>query len=200
VRSAPWIGALLLALAAAPLPAHNLIAEDSSPNSWSAPVSIADPQVSQVYYCELEPSRRQLWFRFRGKAGDRVWIQVGVPLLERLRGLRIRAAVVGPGLPAENLGFDLPPDCGAVVLQAPQVPRPFDEPFTGTSSWIWIEQEYVLDSTGTWYVVAFSDLPASDRDKLWLAIGTQERFGLCDLFRFGAIRRFVRKFHELQEK
>jgi hypothetical protein len=189
---------LLLALAAVPAQAHNLIAEDSSPNSWSSPVSIADPQVSQVYYCALEAVRRQLWFRFTGKAGDCIWIQVGVPLLERLRGLRPSAAVVGPGLPATDLGFDLPPDHGAVVLETPQSPRSFDEPFTGTSSWIWIEQEYTLPAPGTWYVVAFSDLPASDRDKLWLAIGTKERFGLGDLVRFGAIRRFVRKFHEVQ--
>ena len=188
---------VLLALVAVPVQAHKLIAEDSSPNSWSSPVSIADPQVSQVYYCALEATRRQLWFRFTGKAGDRIWIQVGVPLLERLRGLRPCAAVVGPGLPAADLGFELPADYGAVVLETPQTPRSFDEPFTGTSSWIWIEREYVLPSSGTWYIVAFSDLPASNRDKLWLAIGTKERFGLGDLVRFGAIRRFVRKFHEV---
>jgi hypothetical protein len=33
---------------------------------------------------------------------------------------------------------------------------------------------------------------------VWLAIGTKERFGLGDLFRFGAIKRFVRAFHEVR--
>jgi hypothetical protein len=197
MNRAPGIGVLLLALAAAPLQAHNLIAEDSSPNSWSAPVVIADPQVSQVYYCELEAVRRQLWFRFTGKAGDRIWIQVGVPLLERFRGQPPRAAVVGPGLPFADLGFELPPDQGAVVLETSRSPRAFDEPVTGTSSWVWIEQEYTLPASGTWYVVAFSDRSAGGPDKLWMAVGTKERFGLGDLFRFGAIRRFVRKFHEV---
>ena len=141
--------------------------------------------------------RRQLWFRFTGKAGDRIWIQVGVPLLERFRGLPPRAAVVGPGLPFADLGFELPPDHGAVVFETPRSPRAFDEPFTGTSSWIRIEQEYTLPSSGTWYVVAFSDGPAGGPDKLWMAVGTKERFGLGDLVRFGAIRRFVRNFHEV---
>jgi hypothetical protein len=178
--------------------AHNLIAEESSPNSWSNPAPIGDPQVSQVYYCRLEATRRQIWFRFSGRAGDRIWFQVGVPVLEKLRGLRPRAAVVGPGLPLADTGFGLPPDQGAVVFEAGGTPREFHEEFTGTSSWIVIEQEYVLPSTGTWYVVAFSDLAAIDNEKLWLAIGKKERFGIADLLRFGSIRRFVREFHEVK--
>jgi hypothetical protein len=98
--------------------AHNLISAQSSPNSWSAPAPIGDPQVSQVYYCRLEAVRRQIWFRFSGKAGDRIWFQVGVPVIERLRGLRPKAAVVGPGLPLANIGFELPADQGAIVFEA----------------------------------------------------------------------------------
>jgi hypothetical protein len=178
--------------------AHNLVAESSSPNSWSDPVPIGDPQVSQVYYCRLEGTRRQIWFRFNGKAGDRIWFQVGVPVIERLRGLIPKAAVAGPGLPAVDTGFELPPGDGALVFDAQGQPLEFHEEFTGTSSWIVIEQEYVLPSGGTWYVVAFSDTPVTDSDKLWLAIGTKERFGLADLFRMGSIRRFVRGFHEVK--
>jgi hypothetical protein len=188
----------LALLGASAAQAHNLIAEDSSPNTWSSPVQIGDPQVSQVYYCALEPARRQIWFRFKGKAGDRIWFQVGVPVIERLRGLNPRAAVVGPGLPPADIGFDLPPGQGIQVFEARGAPREFHEEFTGTSSWIVIEQEYILPSAGTWYLVAFSDTAVSDSDKLWLAIGAKERFSLGDLFRFGAIRRFVRGFHEVK--
>ena len=181
---------------------HNLISEESSPNSWSDPVPIGNPQVSQVYYAALEAARRRVWFRFSGRAGDRIWFQVGVPVIERLRGLRPGAAVVGPGLPSSDNGFDLPPGLGAIMFEARGEPREFHEEFTGTSSWIVIEQEYVLPSSGTWYVVAFSsgaDSGAdSDRDKLWLAIGTKERFGLGDLFRLCSIKRFVREFHEVK--
>jgi len=178
--------------------AHNLIAEQSTPNSWSAPVPIGDPQVSQVYYCRMEAVRRQIWFRFTGKAGDRIWFQVGVPVIQRLRGMRPRAAVVGPGLPLADIGFELPPDQGALVFEARGEPREFHEEFTGTSSWIVIEQEYVLPSSGTWYVVAFSDTVLSADDKLWLAIGTKERFGLGDILRLASIKRFVRAFHEVR--
>jgi hypothetical protein len=178
--------------------AHNLIREDSAPNTWSDPLPIEHPDVSQVYYARLEGVRRQVWFRFSGKAGDRIWFSVGVPVIDRLAGLEARAAVVGPGLPAADVGFDLPPGLGAVVFAPAGRPREFHEEFTGTSSWIWLEQEYVLPASGTWYVVAFSDNAASADDKLWLAIGTKERFGLGDLFRFGAIKRFVRAFHEVR--
>jgi hypothetical protein len=178
--------------------AHNLIREDSAPNDWSDPLPIERPDVSQVYYARLEAVRRRVWFRFSGKAGDRIWFQVGVPVIERLRGLEPRAAIAGPGLPAVELGFELPPGLGAVVFAPTGAPREFHEEFTGTSSWIWLEQEYVLPSSGTWYVVAFSDSAESADDRLWLAIGTKERFGLRDLFRFGSIRRFVRAFHEVR--
>ena len=199
MNSAIRIAVFLALLAGAQaVQAHNLISAQSSPNSWSAPAPIGDPQVSQVYYCRLEAVRRQIWFRFSGKAGDRIWFQVGVPVIERLRGLRPKAAIVGPGLPLTDIGFELPPDQGALVFEARGEPREFHEEFTGTSSWIVMEQEYVLPSSGTWYVVAFSDVAASDNDKLWLAIGTKERFGLGDLFRLGSIRRFVRKFHEVR--
>ena len=178
--------------------AHNLVRAESTPNSWSDPLPIDRPDVSQVYYARLEAVRRQVWFRFSGKAGDRIWFQVGVPVIERLSGLEPLAAIVGPGLPATDLGFELPPGLGAVVFTPSEQPREFSEEFTGTSSWIWLEQEYVLPSSGTWYLVAFSDTVVSADDKLWLAIGTKERFGLRDLFRFGSIKRFVRAFHEVR--
>jgi hypothetical protein len=189
---------LALLGAAQAVHAHNLIRAESSPNTWSDPLPIEKPDVSQVYYARLEGVRRQVWFRFSGKAGDRIWFQVGVPVLERLRGFTPQAAIVGPGLPAADVGSGLPPDLGVIVFVPSGLPREFHEEFTGTSSWIWLEQEYVLPSSGTWYVVAFSDTVMSEDDKLWLAIGTKERFGLGDLFRFGSIRRFVRAFHEVR--
>jgi hypothetical protein len=184
--------------AAQAVQAHNLIREESAPNTWSDPLPIERPEVSQVYYARLEGVRRQVWFRFSGKDGDRIWFQVGVPVIDRLAGLEPRAAVVGPGLLGADVGFDLPPDLGVLVFAPAGRPREFHEEFTGTSSWIWLEQEYVLPASGTWYVVAFSDTAAGVDDKLWLAIGTKERFGLGDLFRFGAIKRFVREFHEVR--
>jgi hypothetical protein len=178
--------------------AHNLIRAESEPNTWSDPLPIERPDVSQVYYARLQGVRRQVWFRFSGKAGERIWFQVGVPVIERLAGLRPRAAVVGPGLPAVDFGFGLPPGLGLIVFEPAGRPLVFHEEFTGTSSWIWLEQEYVLPSSGTWYLVAFCETAVSADDKLWLAIGTKERFGLRDLFRFGSIKRFVRAFHEVR--
>jgi hypothetical protein len=199
VNRVPRIAIVLVLLGAAQAAqAHNLVRADSDPTTWHDPLPIERPDVSQVYYARLEAVRRQVWFRFSGKAGDRIWFQVGVPVLERLAGLVPRAAVVGPGLPVTDVGFELPPGLGALVFEPSGRPREFHEEFTGTSSWIWLEQEFVLPSSGTWYIAAFSDAAASDDDKLWLAIGTKERFGLGDILRLGSIRRFVRKFHEVR--
>ncbi len=190
---------LALFVAAQTATAHNLVRASTEPSDWSDPVPIDRPDVSQVYYARLDEDRRQVWFRFTGKAGDRIWFQVGVPVLDRLRDLVPRAAVVGPGLTSDgDPGIALPPGTGAVVFESAAAPRYFDEEFTGTESWIRLEREYVLPADGTWYVVAWSPAPASADDKLWLAIGTKERFGLGDLFRFGAIKRFVRTFHEVR--
>lgn len=189
---------LVLLGAAQAAQAHNLIREETRPNTWADPLPIDHPDVSQVYYARLEGVRRQVWFRFSGEAGDHIWFQVGVPVIERLAGLEPRAALVGPGLPAVDVGFDLPPGLGVLVFAPAGRPREFHEEFTGTSSWIWLEQEYVLPASGTWYVVAFSDTAIGADDKLWLAIGTKERFGIGDLFRFGSIKRFVRAFHEVR--
>jgi len=178
--------AIVLALfaAAQAAPAHNLIRADSAPTTWKDPLPIERPEVSQVSSARLEGVRRQVWF------------QVGVPLLERLAGLEPRAAVVGPGLPGADPGFELPPGTGAIVFAPSGEPREFHEESTGTSSWIWIEQDYELPSTGTWYVVAFSDAAVGEDDELWLAIGTKERFGFGDILRLGPTKPFVRAFHE----
>jgi hypothetical protein len=65
-----------------------------------------------------------------------------------------------------------------------------------------MEQTVAIPETGTYYFVAYPASPAESRDrlenKLWMAIGTKERFGLKDLFRLGTIKRFVRDFHEVK--
>jgi hypothetical protein len=74
----------------------------------------------------------------------------------------------------------------------------FHEPVTGTDSWILIETTVRLPATGRYYVVAYPDDATPPGDKLWMAIGTKERFGLADLLNLGKIKRFVRSFHEVQ--
>ncbi len=182
--------------------AHNLITSETAPSSWGSSISIDDPTVSRVYYSRLDPSRPRTWFRFTGKAGDRVYLSTGVPVSDRLSGFRPISALVGPGLPPGDPGFDLPPGAGLLVLAPSGSPREFHEEVTGTDSWIIVEETVTLPATGEYWFVAYPQDPAEAAarrwDKLWMAIGTRERFGIADIFRLGSIRRYVRGFHEVQ--
>jgi hypothetical protein len=178
--------------------AHNLITTETAPSTYGGAITIGDPSVSRVYYSQFDPARPQTWFRFEAKAGDRVYLSVGVPKIERLRGFRPFSALVGPGLPPPELPFDSPPGLGAQVLVPAADPREFHEGVTGTDSWIVMEQTVAIPETGTYYFVAYPEVASESQNKLWMAIGTKERFGLKDLLRLGTIKRFVRDFHEVR--
>jgi hypothetical protein len=133
-----------------------------------------------------------------------VYLGTGVPVLERLSGFRPLSALVGPGLPPGEPGFELPPGLGVQVLAPGSSPREFHEEVTGTHSWIVMEETVTLPATGEYWFVTSPQDPAEAAarqwDKLWMAIGTKERFGLTDLLRLGSIKRFVRVFHEVRER
>ena len=83
-----------------------------------------------------------------------------------------------------------------LLLEANAEPTVFDEPFTGTQSWVLREETLSLPQTGAGYIVAWhlSDMAG----KLWVAVGTKERFGLFDLLRFPGWRGEARRFHEIE--
>jgi hypothetical protein len=177
--------------------AHVLIRAETPPSSWTGAISVRDPRVSQVFYGRVGPGRARVWFRFEGKAGDRIPFTVGVPYIKRLEGFRPSAAIIGSGLPPPPGMVDIPPGLGALVFAPREKARVFHEEFTGTTSWLVIEEEYTLPDDGRWYLLAFADDAIPAHDKLWLAIGTREAFGLADILSLFSVRRFVRDFHEL---
>ena len=156
--------------------------------------------VSQVVYSPLSEDHPQLWLTFEATAGATLDLSLGLPVLDRLTDYRPTLAVLGPGLPAVDLPFDAPRGAGGVVFDsaARREPRFFHEHVTGTQSWILIEETVTLPETGTYYVVAFPS--GGQIDKLWVAIGKREQFGLRDLFSFPAIIRDVRAFHEVTDE
>ena len=177
--------------------AHVLIRAETPPSSWTGAISVRDPSVSQVFYGRVGPGRARVWFRFEGKAGDRIPFTVGVPYIKRLEGFRPSAAIIGSGLPPPPGTFGAPPGLGALVFAPREKAHAFHEEFTGATSWIVIEEEYTLPAEGRWYLLAFADDAIPSYDKLWLAIGTREAFGLSDILGFFSVRRFVREFHEV---
>ena len=136
---------------------------------------IEDIDKSIVLYDTVECSAEQLWMTFDGRAGSELFVQLGVPVLERLADYRPHLAVVAPGLPESSLPFDLPDGLGAVSFPTDDVTASnFDEPFSGTQSWILREETLVLPQDGVGYIVAWT--PSRETGKQWVAVGTIEDF------------------------
>jgi hypothetical protein len=192
------VAAFFSSLLAAPLSAHNLIRAETAPGTFGSAIPIADPGVSRVYYGQVDAASPRLWFRFQGKAGDRIYLSVGVPRISRLERLKPAAALVGPGLGPPGPGFELPPGTGARALSVAEQPREFHEEFTGTYSWIWVEETVSLPADGTYYFVAYAPEPLPAGAKLWMAIGTRESFSLADILGLFSVVRFVREYHEVK--
>ncbi|GMU24074.1 MAG: hypothetical protein AMXMBFR13_41510 [Phycisphaerae bacterium] len=177
--------------------AHQPIFPEGAHSDPANAVEIEDPTLSQVVYSELSPSAPQLWLTFELEAGQELYVQLGVPAIDRLEGYRPSVAVVGPGLPHASLPFAAPANTGAVVFPAGDEPELFYEPFTGTESWIRREELVTVSQAGRYYAVAFS--PTGQTGKLWVAVGRREEFGLDEIASFGEVLNRVREFHELPE-
>ncbi len=157
---------------------------------------VADPAVSIVVYKEVTCDSPQLWLALDPPDGFAAYVQLGVPQIDRLADYRPSLAVIAPGLPAptEPLPFALPEGTGVVVLPAADTPTPFDEPFTQTSSWIWVEQTVELPQGGPAWLVAWD--PSRRTGKLWVPTGTVEDFSTADVSDFVGWNRDVNAFHE----
>jgi hypothetical protein len=177
--------------------AHRPIFPQVAPTSPETAAVVKRPRVSQVIYHEIAEGSEQVWLSFEGEAGQGIFLQIGVPVIDRLKDYRPTMALVGPGLPEGDVHFELPPDCGIQTFGTADIeePRYFEEKFTGTDSWILRDATPTLPETGMYYVVAFE--PEDRHGKLWLSIGRKEDFGIGDLGRMRDWTRKVRRFHEI---
>ena len=149
-------------------------------------------------YREITEKTPQIWLTFEVPENFELYIQVGVPVIDRLEKFRPAMAVVGPGLPSEKVPFEIPESTGAKVLATKEVDKPrfFNEHFTGTQSWILRSETIPLKEPGRYYLVAYS--PDKQKGKLWLSIGKQESFTAEDWKQFPTWRKLIREFHEIK--
>lgn len=159
---------------------------------------VEDPNISIVVYQDITCELDQLWFSFEAEAGFPLYIQLGVPVIDRLEDYRPSVALLAPGLapPGEDLPFAVPDGLGAVVFHSADVavPADFYEPFTSTSSWVVVEETVELPEDGTGYLVAWD--PEGWTGKLWLATGTVEDFSDVEFTEFLYWDEAVNDFHE----
>jgi len=179
--------------------AHQPTISDGSAVDAEHAIEFADVQVSRVAYHEVTAEAAQLWITFQIDQPQQLKLQLGVPLIERLAEFRPALALLGPGLPEVDLPFDTPQGLGGRVFTSDDVTEPeaFDEPFTGTSSWIVVDETVELPAAGRYYVVAY--VPSGETGKLWTALGELEVFDLDDIAELAEVVAQVRAFHEVPE-
>jgi hypothetical protein len=202
VRGWRWAlgGGLVLAMLPAP---H---AEGHKPLQIGGPASahrmetaqrIPDPEISWVLYLDLPRPGQVDYFRFTGRGGAVVPIQLGVPKIPDLMNFRPVAVLIGPGLPPAPPmpAIDLPAGSGAVTIRfdAP-LRKTFFEPFTRTTSWVTPEYRIPLPKSGEYFLAVYE--PEGRTGKYFLGIGQKEAFSLLDFLRLPCTIWQVRRFYE----
>lgn len=174
-------------------------------NNHTAPelaFEVIDPEISIALYAEMTCTADTLWLHMDTAGISEVWLELGVPQLERLEDYRPSLAVLAAGLPETGLNdlpFDVPDGMGAMIIDTADVDEPIDffEPFTQTDSWIlyreWVE---VPENTDV-YLVAFN--PEEITGKLWVAVGLTEDFSDVDASDFAEWMEKTQAFHEVDD-
>jgi hypothetical protein len=197
------IGIFLLALLICgalppPLWAHRPIFTEDKATSADTAIKVKEPQNSQVVYREITKDASHVWLSFDAPKDFKLFVQIGVPVIDRLKEFRPAMVIVGPGLPEKDPPFKLPKNMGAKVLLTKDVKKPefFHEPFTNTDSWILRSETIALPKVGRYYLVGYS--PSKQTGKLWLSVGEEESFSLKDLKDFPTWTKKIQKFHEVK--
>lgn len=184
--------------------AHKPLTSDNN-NVLEGATKIPDHKVSWAIYQELEGTEEVDYYRFSARQGDRFYMQVTIPDIEKFQSFSPTVVLIGKNLDKAKLDvqnsqvrlahsgdtvynyLNMHGNTGLVLeYDNNSVPsKLFYEPFTQTS--YLIRQELAipsLPSTGE-YAVAIYDDGRSQSDglqKYVLAIGEREDFGPIDFF------------------
>ena len=176
---------------------HRPTMSDGSAVDADHAIEFQDVQISRVVYHEVTKEASRVWITFEVDQPQELFLQIGVPVLDRLRKYRPTLALIGPGLTDLRLPFKFPSGLGGLTLDTRDIEKPkkFYEPFTGTSSWILTERDVQLPEAGRYYVVAYD--PGGKPGKLWAALGRKEVWEAKDMLKMPKIITEVRQFHEV---
>lgn len=187
---------LLVVGLAVPGWAHLPLGIGALETSVGNPIDVADPNVSQVVYFEATPEQPRVWLRFEAEAGDPLFLQLAVPVIDRYADLRPAMAFFGPGMAPVSVPFEAPETEGGMLFETAGVtPGTYHEEFTGTDLWQWEGERFDAPATGTYYLVGY--LPDADAGKFMVTLGVKEQYSLSDIFDLPRILVDVRGFHEV---
>ncbi len=180
---------------------------------------IPDISVSRAAYRELRSVDQVDIYEFHAAKGQSIYIQMTVPLIDRLSGFAPAfvllstdegaVSFVSPAVekgslvdpPHEIVDKVLPHAAGSreeppllAVEYDGSAPLVFDEPFTGTRYWIRQTLTVKAPRDGTYRIGVYS--PGGAAGKYVLAPGRAEKFTLADILAFGKVKKEVREFCE----
>lgn len=206
---------VLLTAAGAASWAHNYL--PATPGQ--AVTMIPDISVSRAAYREITRKDQVDVYQFAAKKGQEIYIQMTVPVLDRLSGFRPEFVLVSTD--TDSTSFESPMLDAATVVDPPHevvdVVHPhndvdaaeppligvaydgspdtvFNEPVTGTRYWIRQTLTINAPADGTYRIGVYS--PDGSPGKYVLAPGRREQFGIGDIFSLPAVRYQVRVFCE----
>ena len=168
-------------------------------SSMETAFEVIDPEISIVLYAEMTCTQDTLWLHMDTAGLDQVWLELGVPVLDRLEDYRPSLAIVAEGFPDADVPFDLPDGMGAVVIETDDVQTPIDfsEPFTQTDSWILFRDWFDVPPDSDVYLVAYN--PAAFTGKLWVAVGLIEDFSDVEFSDWSEWLEKTQAFHEIDD-
>ena len=103
-----FISILLIFALTKPILAHKPIWSDKPATDANTAIPLIDPNISQVVYRSLPAGPNQIWTTQTANADFNLYVQIGVPVIDRLKNFRPYLAVIGLGLPESNLPFEIP--------------------------------------------------------------------------------------------
>jgi hypothetical protein len=197
VLVATVVAAVALATGPGTASAHTPIQDGQAHGDAASALYVADPGLSQVAYQDMA-GQSSFWIAVDLRAGEQLYAQLGTPDIARLADYRPQLALVGPGLGADEVPFDVPAGDGVTVLQPTGPPTRFREEFTGTRDLIWVTGLVPAPTAGRYHVVAYG--PPDVPGKLFVTVGLREQFGLNDLLTYHDTLLGVRAFHEVSSQ
>ena len=168
-------------------------------SGYGSAFTVLDPDISIVLYAEMTCSEQELWMEMETGDRDEVWIELGVPMLDRLEDYRPSIALIAPGLPEADLPFSIPSGMGATVIDTDDVtdPQYFYEPFTQTESWILYQGWLTVPSNEQVFLVSWN--PDAYTGKLWVAVGKTEDFSDVTMDQFADWVEKTQDYYEFDE-
>jgi hypothetical protein len=177
--------------------AHKPIFTTEKGSDPATAVRVDQPDTSQVIYRQLTDDIQQFWLTVDVEKDFELFVQIGIPVIDRLKTFRPALVVLGPGLPEISLPFIIPKDAGGNLYLTDQVeePRFSHERFTQTDSWILRTETVRLPASGKYYVVVYN--PSKQDGKFWISVGNREELTPSDRGKFKEWGKKIQEFHEV---